>query len=99
MLILIKGASLRERQNSFLNEVFAIVRSEEYRRIAMLNETSLEGSAMATNKKDASQFRSQQGGNVLILKLKIKMVYGVLFVRNPGIPGRPVLDSMGKKWY
>ena len=37
-----------------LNEVFSIVRNEEYRRIAMLNEVNPDGSAMVTNKMDGT---------------------------------------------
>ncbi|XP_052175351.1 uncharacterized protein LOC127790104 [Diospyros lotus] len=66
-----------------LNEVFTIVRSEEYRRIAMLNETSLEGSAMAINKKDASWFRSQQGENVFNPKAQNKDGLWCSFCKKP----------------
>ena len=65
------------------NKVFAIVRSEEYRRIAMLNEISLEGSTMATNKKDASRFRSQQGGNVFNPKAQNKDGLWYSFCKKP----------------
>ena len=43
-----------------LNEVFAVVQSEENRRIAMLGEISSEGSAMLTNRREGSKSRFQQ---------------------------------------
>ena len=82
-----------------LNEVFAIVCSEEYRRIAMLNETSLEGSAMATNKKDASWFRSQQGGNVFNPKAQNKDGLWCSFCKKPRHTKKTCFRLHGKKRY
>ncbi|XP_052195607.1 uncharacterized protein LOC127803432 [Diospyros lotus] len=41
-----------------LNEVFAMVRSEENRRGVKLNESGIEGSAMVTARKDGTRFRA-----------------------------------------
>ena len=40
-----------------LNEVFAMVRSEENRRGVMLSDSGIEGSAMVTTRKDGTRFR------------------------------------------
>ena len=47
----------REKLHS-LNEVFAMVRSEENRRVAMLSEPNTKGSAMVSNKGEGARLRS-----------------------------------------
>ena len=80
-----------------LNEVFSIVCSEEFRRIAMLNDVNPKGSVMVTNKMDGTRFKLQQGRNESTSKSQNQVGLWCLFAKNPSIPGKLVLSWMEKK--